>query len=60
MRRSRLKKTRLPAPHTITHTAHTQVYRHGQPLLSGSEYRSGESLTVRVEGRSGACFFGVG
>ena len=38
-----------PIPH------HTQVYRRGQPLLSGSEYRSGEELTVRVEGRSGAC-----
>jgi hypothetical protein len=34
-----------------------QVYRRGQPLLNGSEYRSGEELRVRVEGRSGACLF---
>lgn len=31
---------------------HAQVYRQGQALTNGSEYRSGEVLTVRVEGRA--------
>ncbi|KAM3568598.1 hypothetical protein VYU27_009283, partial [Nannochloropsis oceanica] len=30
-----------------------KVYRRGQLLANGSEYKSGETLTVRVEGRAG-------
>lgn len=58
MRRSRScpyrGTTSKPSIHPPMHWYTRQVYRRGQPLLNGTEYRSGEELTVKVEGRSGA------